>query len=93
MGEVQSLLFIVPVLENLFLAAITAIAIFWGKRPSSKKDAILVVSVLMYSLGMATFLAFSTPNFGTLMRYKIGFLPFLAMILMFGNPWLRRARY
>ncbi len=91
--EVRSILFVVPVLENLFLAVITVVAVFWSKLPSSKKDAILVLGVLMYSLVMAVLLAFSTPNFGTLMRYKIGFLPFLVMILMFGNPWLRRARY
>lgn len=37
--------------------------------------------LLTYSVIMATFLAFSTPNFGTLERYKILYQPFLLIAL------------
>ena len=91
--EVHSVLYVVPALENMLLVLLAVAAIFYGKFPASGKDSILVMGVLMYSMVMAVFLAFSTPNFGTLMRYKIGFLPFLSIIFMFGNPLLRKPLY
>jgi hypothetical protein len=37
---------------------------------------------------LAIFLALSTPNFGTLSRYKIGFFPFLVFLTLYKNPLL-----
>ena len=49
---------------------------------------LLIVTVLLYSVVLATFLALSTPNFGTLSRYRVGFLSALVTILLFGNPFV-----
>ena len=38
---------------------------------------------------LAIFLALSTPNIGTLVRYRVGFYPFLMLLLIQANPWLR----
>jgi hypothetical protein len=32
------------------------------------------------------FLALSTPNFGTLSRYRAGFLPFFVFVIAYRNP-------
>jgi hypothetical protein len=32
----------------------------------------------------------SSPNLGTLSRYKVGFLPFLVMLLLEASPEVRR---
>ncbi len=47
---------------------------------------LLVRAAWLYILSLAAVLAFSSPNFGALARYKIGFLPFLVYILLAGLP-------
>jgi hypothetical protein len=51
----------------------------------------VTVSTIAYILILAVFLGLSTPNFGTLSRYRIGFLPFFVLLLCYRNPlmlWL-----
>jgi len=45
---------------------------------------LLAQTAWLYILLLATVLAFASPNFGALTRYKVGFLPFFAYILMSG---------
>lgn len=53
---------------------------------------VLVCATVVYIVLLITFLALSTPNFGTLSRYRVGALPFLVLIcLLPGTPlgrWL-----
>jgi hypothetical protein len=47
--------------------------------------------LMIYCFVLAIFLALSTPNFGTLFRYRVGFLPFFVLLITAGNPlisWL-----
>lgn len=44
--------------------------------------------ILLYSLLLATFLAMSAPNFGSLVRYKMGFLPFLLLLILWNHPFI-----
>ena len=46
---------------------------------------LLVSGVLIYCAVMAIFLSYSAPNFGTLVRYKVGYLPFLVMVILNRN--------
>jgi hypothetical protein len=48
----------------------------------------LIFPLLVYSATLCIFLALSTPNFGTLSRYRIGFLPFFIFIICQGNPFI-----
>jgi hypothetical protein len=47
---------------------------------------------LFYVVFLCVFLALSTPNFGTLSRYRIGFTPFLWLLLLGGSGILSRYR-
>jgi len=47
-----------------------------------------IFPLLVYSATLCIFLALSTPNFGTLSRYRIGFLPFFMFIIWQGNPFI-----
>ena len=47
---------------------------------------LLVRAAVLYIVSLAVVLAFSSPNFGALARYKVGFLPFLVYILLAGLP-------
>ena len=49
-----------------------------------------MMAVILYSLSLAAFLALSTPNFGSLARYKTGFIPFLVCLILFQHPVVRR---
>lgn len=74
------LLFFVPALKNLFCV-------------KGDSQFILLLSGIIYIVVLATFMAFSSPNFGTLMRYKIGFLPFLVFLIFFKNPLMARVNF
>lgn len=77
-------------LENLllFIAAISALSNIRLLITAKLKP--LVWGIVMYSVSLGTLLALSTPNFGTLSRYRVGFLPFLVFILLYQNPLLRQ---
>ena len=77
-------------IENLVLVIITLMAIPSVHKLVSSPNRILVLALLAYILILATLLALSTPNLGTLSRYKVGFLPFLVYLLLCHNQWLTR---
>jgi hypothetical protein len=74
-------------LENGFLLILALLALLrlpkvrWHWR--SPEETILLVTLLLYISLLASLLAFSTPNFGTLSRYKVAFLPFLVYLLSY----------
>lgn len=67
----------------LFLASLTQL----GKIVSAPHRVLLWI-VLVYCTLLGVFLALSTPNFGTLSRYRVGFLPFFIFIISYCNPLL-----
>jgi hypothetical protein len=58
----------------------------------SPKPSALVWPTLLYCLLLVTFLALSTPNFGTLNRYRVGFLPFLVLLLSYNNIFINKLK-
>jgi hypothetical protein len=67
----------------LILFIIKAINLLSSKwRPLSMVE----VSLGLYIIILAILLAYSTPNFGTLERYKIGYIPFFALWVLYDNP-------
>ncbi len=77
-------------IENLLLAILALMAVPSLPKLFRSPNRILVVAIITYILILATFLALSTPNLGTLSRYKVGFLPFLVYLLLSHNPWLTK---
>ena len=74
--------------ENLFLLLLACTSLFriWQKKGLrlSQEAWILSGTAGLYILILAALLAFSTPNFGTLTRYKVAFLPFMIYLLANG---------
>lgn len=84
--DVEKIVMIFPALENLVL-----LLLFIVKLPSIiKKWNFFNTVSWIYVLVLALFLALSTPNFGSLMRYKVAFLPLLLFLLLKNNPLLNR---
>lgn len=53
---------------------------------------ILLWAVILFILLLAGFMALAAPNFGTLVRYRIGFWPFFIYLILAHNPWLKSWR-
>jgi hypothetical protein len=53
-------------------------------------DCLIIWSAAVYIVLLCTFLALSAPNFGTLSRYRVCFLPFLFFLVSCDNKAIRR---
>jgi hypothetical protein len=73
-------------IENLIILIFTLGALTQVTRLIKSKHRLLLFSILMYATLLCIFLALSTPNFGTLSRYRVGFLPYLVFVLTIENP-------
>lgn len=74
--------------ENLLLLVLFLFQLSRLKLPHGR-ERIAFISALVYVVVLCIFLALSTPNFGTLSRYRIGFLPFLVFLLLMNSPSMR----
>jgi len=76
------------VMENILLALLLMVRFIppvW--KPSTLKH---TLPCLIYILLLSGLLALATPNFGTLVRYKISFLPILVFLGLYRNSWWER---
>lgn len=77
-------------LENLLLVLLTIGAFTRIKNIVNGKHRLLIFSLVIFIIILCIFLALSTPNFGTLSRYRVGFLPFFVLMLATENPWVTK---
>ena len=70
-------------MENLMLLMLVAHSLYYkgGQLINQKEE---VYALIIYIVIMTIALALSTPNYGTLSRYKVAFLPFL-LLMVFNN--------
>ncbi len=85
-SEAKNALQVVSALENLMLLVFFVSALTSIKKMISEPYRILFFSLAAYSIVLCIFLALSTPNFGTLSRYRVGFLPYMVFLLTIENP-------
>lgn len=71
--------FIVAV-ENLTVVCLLIFGL-WYFGLKTKTWNIYIIIGLMYITFLATMIAFSTPNFGTLSRYKVAYWPFFVLLI------------
>ncbi|MEQ8364076.1 MAG: hypothetical protein RH948_14485 [Cyclobacteriaceae bacterium] len=74
---------IVMAIENLLLLAMFVFNMRYISSVWNSKYRLLVISAGVYIFLLAIFLTLSTPNFGTLSRYRVGFLPFFFFLLSY----------
>ncbi|MBT9392540.1 hypothetical protein KLP40_05130 [Hymenobacter sp. NST-14] len=81
--EGRSALYAIAGLENLALLALLLLAVVAvGRGRPGQLPFALVLALLLYCLILAALLGLSTPNLGTLNRYRVSFLPFLVLLLL-----------
>lgn len=71
------------IIENVFLLLAT-LWLIWRRSTWQHLKHLSVFGSLIYIVQLAVLLALSSPNFGTLYRYRVGFLPFLVYLLLAG---------
>jgi len=84
--EATNLLQIFVAIENLFIFGLFAFSLARIKIFLASSNRLLIVSTLAYILILCLFLSLSTPNLGTLARYKVGFQPFFIFMLLADSP-------
>ncbi|MEM6735927.1 MAG: hypothetical protein AAGC64_06125 [Bacteroidota bacterium] len=67
-------------IENTILAFLFSFSLLLYLKYHPKLDLSLVISSMITMLILATILSLSTPNFGTLVRYKNAFLPYFFLL-------------
>uniref|UniRef100_UPI00404A8EAA hypothetical protein n=1 Tax=Fulvivirga sp. TaxID=1931237 RepID=UPI00404A8EAA len=89
-GESAELFKIVSGLENLLLLGLLIVAVIHALKERASYLNLLFLSALLFVVIMAVFLTLSAPNYGTLIRYKTGFLPFFIFLVTVRNPWVNK---
>lgn len=80
--EADTLLKFIVSIENLVMLVLAIMSLQSIGEMRNSPHRLLIIALLVYSIVLCLFLAISTPNFGTLVRYRIGFLPFLLVLLV-----------
>jgi len=81
-GETNGVLQFMVATENLSVVVLLIFVLMRLKLLDVGENRFFVFLALIFVFSMASFLAFSTPNFGTLSRYKVGYWPFVVYLLL-----------
>jgi hypothetical protein len=84
--EGNSVLKFLSATENLILLVLLVSQLIRLKGMKVERGQLITFAVIVYSVLLCVFLALSSPNLGTLVRYRIGFLPFFVFVLVYQNP-------
>lgn len=86
--EASTFFHLAAALENLALLVLTVITLLRFRLPVAVRGWLL--PLLTYALLECTFLALSTPSWGTLTRYRVGMLPFFVLFVLMANEPLQQ---
>jgi hypothetical protein len=75
-------------LENLFLLVICTTTVLYRIYIRHFRISPEAIALLTYLIISAAFMALASPNYGSLIRYKTGYLPFLVLAIGYLNPAL-----
>jgi hypothetical protein len=94
LGESWAPLYLAAALENLLLCGLILLAgVAVVRRRAGQLPPALVLALLLYCLVLAALIGLSTPNLGTLHRYRAAMLPWLLWLLLqndYARQLLRR---
>lgn len=86
--EASSLVQLAQAMENTLLLLLFCISIMGWGRYARSRHRLLILAVVTFVLGTCAFVTLSAPNFGTLSRYRVGYIPFFTFIVLCHNPVL-----
>ena len=68
--------------ENAALLVATLMALPAMRYIARSPHRLLLVSLIVYTGMLCVFITLSTPNFGTLCRYRVGYMPFFVFLVL-----------
>jgi hypothetical protein len=91
--EVHGFLPLLASIENVILLILTVFSMvsMLQDRRNAERWTLLHLAGWIYCLALAGFLAMAAPNYGTLVRYKVGFLPFFLLLITMNNGYFYKA--
>lgn len=72
--------------ENLVILVLFISSLYNLRRINLSADGPLTIAAIVYIVLLCVFLSLSTPNLGTLSRYRVGFFSFFVFMITFKNP-------
>lgn len=93
MWESGNILQFFVALENTLLVIFLFTSFPAMKGIRTSPDRLLIAGLIVYCVVLCVFITLSTPNFGTLARYRVGYFPFFAFLVMCDNPLMRRIEW
>ena len=87
--EVNGLLQLVAGLENLIFLVLSLAAIKNIGQGMRSSHGVIIAGILVYVILGSGLLALSSPNFGSLARYRVSYIPFLGLLILLNNPLLQ----
>lgn len=84
--ESTNALQMIAAVENTLFLILTISSLQRLRTLAKHPDRMLIFATLVYCFVLSTFLTLSTPNFGTLIRYRIGFLCFFVFLTASSSP-------
>jgi hypothetical protein len=90
--EVHTSFQLLVAVENLVLILLFITSLTKLKDSLRTEQRLLLFSTAVYIILLCIFLALSTPNYGTLSRYKTGFLSFFFLLIACNNPVVNRLK-
>lgn len=81
---------IITGLENLLLVVLFIYSLMKLPKFMDNNSRLLILTAILFIVILAVFLTISSPNYGTLIRYKTGFLPFFVLMITFRNHWVNK---
>ena len=86
LGESTQPLYVAAALENALLLVLITVSLFsiWQGRPGRLPFGLMLV-LLVHCLALAVLLGLSSPNMGSMHRYRSGMLPYLVLLLLQNN--------
>lgn len=75
--------------ENLFLLVLSCLGTISLVSVRKSHHRMLIFGAGVYIVLLCVFITLSTPNFGTLSRYRVGFIPYFVFLLLCSAPVLR----
>lgn len=76
------------IIENIFILVVLIIRLRFFQLMEAEIRQLL--PCIIYVVILSGLLTLATPNFGTLVRYKVSFMPVLLFLLLYKNPWWER---
>ncbi len=90
LGEANGFTSVLAAFENLLLLILLLSTCF--RKSCRTIYPVLLTALIVYVALLCILLALSTPNLGTLSRYRVGFLPFFVFVIAYGNPLIEKIR-